>query len=245
MKALIFAAGKGTRLKPFTDNHPKALVEVNGTPLLERNIKYLQSYGINDFVINIYHFGEQIVEFLKKNNHFGAKIKISDEKEELLETGGGLVYALDKIDIDKPLLTLNGDVLWHDKNNFSDINFLSENFDINSHDFLLGLKKTQDYWGYDGGSQSIGDFDLIGKKLHHKTPQKEQKALMSHVYVGMQILNPKVLLGDHEKCFSVSKFYKSALNSDNILHRIEGIELTGKYFHIGTPQHLELANREF
>ena len=83
MKALIFAAGKGTRLKPFTDHHPKALVEVNGIPLLERNIKYLQGYGINDFVINIFHFGEQIVDFLKKNNNFGANIEISDEKDEL------------------------------------------------------------------------------------------------------------------------------------------------------------------
>ena len=64
MKALIFAAGKGTRLKPFTDHHPKALALVNGIPLLERNIKYLQSFGINDFVINVFHFGEQIVEFL-------------------------------------------------------------------------------------------------------------------------------------------------------------------------------------
>ena len=64
MKALIFAAGKGTRLKPFTDHHPKALAVVNSVPLLERNIKYLQSFGINEFVINVHHFGEQIIEFL-------------------------------------------------------------------------------------------------------------------------------------------------------------------------------------
>ena len=67
-KALIFAAGKGTRLKPFTDSHPKALALVNDVPLLERNIKYLQSFGVTEFVINVHHFGEQIVEFLKKNN---------------------------------------------------------------------------------------------------------------------------------------------------------------------------------
>lgn len=93
MKALIFAAGKGTRLKPFTDQHPKALALVNGVPLLERNIKYLQSFGINDFVINIHHFGDQIVDFLKAKDNFGARIEISDESEELLETGGGLVFA--------------------------------------------------------------------------------------------------------------------------------------------------------
>ncbi len=93
MKALIFAAGKGTRLKPFTDQHPKALAKVNGIPLLERNIKYLQSFGINDFVINIHHFGNQILDFLKENNYFDANIEISDETNELLETGGGMMFA--------------------------------------------------------------------------------------------------------------------------------------------------------
>ena len=83
MKALIFAAGKGTRLKPFTDHHPKALAVVNNVPLLERNIEYLQSFGINEFVINVHHFGEQIIEFLKEKENFGAKIDISDEKDEL------------------------------------------------------------------------------------------------------------------------------------------------------------------
>ena len=72
MKALIFAAGKGTRLKPFTDHHPKALALVNEVPLLERNIKYLKRFGINDFVINIHHYGDQIATFLKKNNNFNS-----------------------------------------------------------------------------------------------------------------------------------------------------------------------------
>ena len=111
MKALIFAAGKGTRLKPFTDHHPKALALVNEVPLLERNIKYLQSFGINDFVINIFHFGEQISDFLKKNDNFGAKIEISDEKEELLETGGGLVFAKKFLNHNEDFLILNADIL--------------------------------------------------------------------------------------------------------------------------------------
>jgi NDP-sugar pyrophosphorylase family protein len=193
-------------------------------------------------IINAYYLADEIEKHILSLNN--PKIILSHENEKV-ETGGGLVYALDKIDIDKPLLSLNGDVLWHDKSNFSDLNFLIENFDINSHDFLLGLKKPQDYLGYDGNPQHSGDFDLIGKKLYRKNAENNQKISMSHVYVGLQILNPKVLLGNHEKCFSVSKFYKSAINSANILNRIEGVELAGKYFHIGTPQHLEIANREF
>ena len=111
MKALIFAAGKGTRLKPFTDHHPKAMAKVNGIPLLERNIKYLQSFGINDFVINVHHFGQQIVDFLKENNNFNAKIEISDEHAELLETGGGLVFARRFLDFGEDFLIMNADIL--------------------------------------------------------------------------------------------------------------------------------------
>ena len=110
-KAFIFAAGKGTRLKPFTDSHPKALALVNDVPLLERNIKYLQSFGVTEFVINVHHFGEQIVEFLEKNNHFGAKIDISDEKDELLETGGGLLFAQKYLENEENFLIMNADIL--------------------------------------------------------------------------------------------------------------------------------------
>ncbi|MFL9834732.1 nucleotidyltransferase family protein [Chryseobacterium terrae] len=111
MKALIFAAGKGTRLKPFTDHHPKALAKVNNVPLLERNIKYLKSFGITDFVINIHHFGDQIVAFLKKNDNFGCKIEISDESEELLETGGGLIFAKQFLNHGEDFLIMNADIL--------------------------------------------------------------------------------------------------------------------------------------
>lgn len=110
-KALIFAAGKGTRLKPFTDSYPKALALVNNVPLLERNIKYLQNFGVTEFVINVHHFGEQIVEFLEKNNHFGAKIDISDEKDELLETGGGLLFAQKYLENEENFLIMNADIL--------------------------------------------------------------------------------------------------------------------------------------
>jgi len=238
-QAFIFCAGRGERMRPITDSIPKPLVKVKDKSILDYILAKLHEIpSLEKIIINAFYLAEEIEKHIISLND--PKIIISREVEKV-ETGGGLIYALDKIDIDKPLLTLNGDVLWRNKNNFSDLNFLSENFDINAHDFLLGLKKTKDYWGYDG----LGDFDLIDKKLHHKILQNGQKILMSHVYVGLQIINPKVLMGNHEKCFSMAKFYKSAVNSANILNRIEGIELKGDYFHVGTPQHLELANREF
>lgn len=109
MKAMIFAAGLGTRLKPFTENHPKALAIVNGKPLLQRNIEYLKSFGIDEVVINVHHFADQIIEFLEENNYFGIKITISDETDQVLETGGGLVKA--KTNFKEDFLVMNVDIL--------------------------------------------------------------------------------------------------------------------------------------
>ncbi|HJD87639.1 MAG TPA: nucleotidyltransferase family protein [Empedobacter falsenii] len=109
MKAMIFAAGLGTRLKPFTENHPKALAIVNGKPLLQRNIEYLKSFGIDEIVINVHHFADQIIEFLEENNYFGIEISISDETDQVLETGGGLVKV--KANFDEDFLVMNVDIL--------------------------------------------------------------------------------------------------------------------------------------
>ena len=87
MKAMIFAAGLGTRLKPLTDTMPKALVPVAGKPMLEHVIMKLKSSGFDDIIINIHHFGEQIIDFLNANNNFGINIRISDERDMLLDTG--------------------------------------------------------------------------------------------------------------------------------------------------------------
>ena len=106
---MIFAAGLGTRLKPFTNNHPKALAVVNGKPLLQRNIEYLKSFGIDEIVINVHHFADQIIEFLEENNYFGIEIIISDETDQVLETGGGLVKA--KANFEEDFLVMNVDIL--------------------------------------------------------------------------------------------------------------------------------------
>ena len=90
---MIFAAGLGTRLRPLTDHTPKALVSVAGKPMLERVILRLKEAGFNDITVNIHHFGEQIIEFLRANNDFGITIHLSDERDMLLDTGGGIKKA--------------------------------------------------------------------------------------------------------------------------------------------------------
>ena len=93
MKAMIFAAGLGTRLRPLTDNMPKALVPVAGKPMLERVILRLKAAGFNEITVNIHHFGQQIIDFIEANQQFGITIHISDERGELLDTGGGIKKA--------------------------------------------------------------------------------------------------------------------------------------------------------
>ncbi len=111
---MIFAAGLGTRLKPYTVSHPKALVPVGGKPMLQRVIENLSMAGVKDIVINVHHFADQVVDFIKSNGNFGLDIKISDESDCLLDTGGGLLKAASLLsgdNPDDPILLHNADIL--------------------------------------------------------------------------------------------------------------------------------------
>ena len=111
MRAMILAAGLGTRLKPFTNHHPKALAIVNGKTLLQRNIEYLQAFGIREVVVNVHHFSDQIIRAVQENNGWGSNITISDESGEVLETGGGVLFAADYFKNQKAWLVMNADIL--------------------------------------------------------------------------------------------------------------------------------------
>src|SRR6185436_3639151 len=111
MKAMIFSAGLGTRFKPWTDRHPKPLAPVNGKSLLQRNVEYLQQYGITDIIVNVHHFAGQVVDAIKENNGWGSKITLSDETDELLDTGGGLLKAKEFFTPGETFITCNADIL--------------------------------------------------------------------------------------------------------------------------------------
>src|SRR5210317_1542357 len=127
MKAMIFAAGLGTRLKPITNDRPKALAEIHGTPLIEIVIRRLINCGFNDIIINVHHFADKVLDFLASKNNFGINLQISDERGELLDTGGGLKKASWFFDDGKAFLVHNVDTLtdidlldyyhFHQKNN--------------------------------------------------------------------------------------------------------------------------------
>ncbi|MFM2439412.1 MAG: hypothetical protein RLZ16_409, partial [Bacteroidota bacterium] len=108
---MILAAGLGTRLKPFTDKHPKALAMVNGKSLLQRNVEYLQAFGITEVIVNVHHFADQIIKIIKDNDGWGSTVSISDESDEVLETGGGLLRAASYFKDEAKWLVMNADIL--------------------------------------------------------------------------------------------------------------------------------------
>ena len=236
MKALIFAAGKGTRLKPFTDSHPKALALVNEIPLLERNIKYLQSFGINDFVINVHHFGNQIVDFLKKNDSFGAKIEISDESEELLETGGGLVFARKFLDCGEDFLILNADILT-DLNITEFVKYHQEKKDFatlavsdrkSSRKLLFNPEMVLRGWvNIDTGEQRLAEFNKGFKPL---------------AFSGIHCINPAIF-GKIKRTgkFSIMEEYLDLMHTE----KIHGFEHQAKLIDVGRPESVLEAEKHF
>lgn len=236
MKALIFAAGKGTRLKPFTDHHPKALAIVNEVPLLERNIKYLQSFGINEFVINVFHFGDQIIEFIKKNNNFGAKIEFSDEKEELLETGGGLVFARKFLDFEEDFLIMNADILTDlNINNFvkyhqekKDFATLAVSDRISSRKLLFNEDMILRGWlNVQTGEQRLAEFNKGFKPL---------------AFSGIHCINPKIFDKIKRKGkFSIMEEYLDLMHTEEI----HGFKHQGQLIDVGRPESVLEAEKIF
>ena len=139
---MIFAAGLGTRLKPLTDTMPKALVRVGGEPLIKRVILNLAAAGVERIVVNVHHFAEQIIDYLKDNDNFGLDIRISDETDGLLETGGGIKKAAPLFDPADPILIHNVDILSNvDLREFYQIASQSEKGKVKSEESECGSEK--------------------------------------------------------------------------------------------------------
>lgn len=260
-QAFIFAAGRGERMRPLTDSTPKPLLKLKGKAIIDYAIeKLLKLPKIERIIVNGFYLADQLQEHLAKFNNQKnlPKILFSHETQKV-ETGGGLAFAAknDLIDVEQPLLCLNGDVAWHDfsdkkTGNLSDLELICQKWQelqrgliANKRpEILLGLTKTADYFGYEGNKFGGGDFDLVGDELF----RIENKA-MNSVFVGMQIIDLRILQKAHQfnwgECFSMSNFYKIAKNASGKLERISGLELAGRYFHLGNPTNLKDAQIEF
>lgn len=205
MKAMIFAAGLGTRLKPLTDHMPKALVPIAGKPMLEHVIGKLKAAGFDEIVINVHHFANQIIDFLKEKNNFGIRIWISDETEELLDTGGGIKKAAHFFN--EPFLVHNADILSNvDLKTLYDYHLTSGN----DATLLVSPRKTIRYLLFDEGNHLCGwvNKDTLQTKpegfIYQPEVQKE------YAFGGIHIISPALFqyMGDEwSGKFSIMDFY--------------------------------------
>lgn len=186
---MIFAAGLGTRLKPLTDNMPKALVPIAGKTLLQWQIEYLKSAGITDFVVNVHHFPDLIINYLQKNKNFGCNILISDERDMLLETGGGLRKAAKLIGNDEPILVCNVDIL-------SNINIQKLIAAYNPNDMgivVVSERDTQRYLLFNNDNRLCGWTNIsTGELRPDYITETQAKNMKKLAFSGMQILNPHI-----------------------------------------------------
>lgn len=240
MKAMIFSAGLGTRFKPWTDNHPKALAMVNGKSLLQRNIEYLQQYGIKDIVVNVHHFADQVIEAIMKNKGWGSSVTISDERDELLDTGGGLLKAKEFFTPGEKFISCNADILTD-----LDINKLVKFHDQENALISFGVtnRKTSRYLLFNDKNQLTGwrNIETGEEKISVPNSNPIEKA-----YSCVVVFNYEVFRLMEEKNFS-GKFslidvYLSLASGNRIL----GFDHSGdRLVDVGKPDSISIAENQF
>ena len=240
MKAMIFAAGLGSRLKPLTDTMPKALVPVAGCPMLEHVILKLKASGFTEIVINIHHFGEQIIDFLKTNNDFGLTIHISDERDRLLDTGGGIRIArLFFENSGEPFLVHNVDIL-------SDMN-LKELYDFHMQSgsvatLLASRRTTSRYLLFDTERKLRGWINKDTGQVKPEGFHYDESLYREYAFSGIHVFSPAVFrlmeAPRWEGKFSIMDFYLATCGqTDYSGYLAEKLELID----IGKPETLARA----
>ena len=229
-QAMIFAAGLGTRLKPLTDTMPKALVRVGGQPLLWHVIQKLKAAGYELLVVNVHHFAEQIVDYLKANDNFGLDIRISDETNGLLETGGGIKKALPLFDPSEPILIHNVDIL---SNLDFNMPFAIAN-GISDAVLVVSQRKTKRYLQFDD------DMRLIGWK-NIETGEVKGREGRPLAFSGIHIFHPSLapLMEDWPDRFPIMDFYLKVC-ADRVIRGFEAPHL--QLLDVGKLDTLEQAN---
>ena len=197
MKAMIFAAGLGTRLKPLTDNMPKALVPLAGKTLLQWQIERLKAAGITDIVVNVHHFPDMIINYLRENNNFGCRIAVSDERDMLLETGGGLRKAKELQTsspnspiASSPILICNVDIL----SNIDLPTLLNAYNPDEMGVVVVSERDTQRYLLFDEENRLCGWTNIATGEIRPASLAASPNSLIASrlAFSGMQVLNPRI-----------------------------------------------------
>ena len=233
-QVMIFAAGLGTRLKPLTDTMPKALVRVGGQPLLWHVIMKLKAAGYERMVVNVHHFADQIIDYLESNGNFGVDIRISDERDGLLETGGGIKKALPLFDPESPILIHNVDILSN-----LDFNTLPTDAPL----LVVSPRQTKRYLLFDETLRLQGWTNIETGEVRGVTSEevKSEKFRML-AFSGIHVFHPSLipLMADWPDRFPIMDFYLKACGD----HLIRGYEVHDlRLLDVGKLDTLEQAEK--
>ncbi len=225
-RAMVLAAGLGTRMRPLTDTLPKPLVPVAGKALLDYVLDRLGDAGVTEAVVNVHHKADTIEQHLRGRTR--PKIVISDERGELLDTGGGVVKALPKLG-GAPFFHMNSDTLWIEGVT-PNLTRLATLFDPARMDMLLLLASTATSIGYDGR----GDF---GMAPDGRLTRRAEREVAPFVYAGAAILTPAQFADAPKGAFSLNRLFDRAAEAG----RLYGLRLEGTWMHVGTPEAIKAA----
>jgi MurNAc alpha-1-phosphate uridylyltransferase len=227
---MVLAAGFGTRMRPLTDRMPKPLVPVAGRALLDHVLDKLAEAGVADAVVNVHYLPDQIIEHTAARTK--PRITISDERDAVLGTGGGVVKALPLLG-DAPFYHLNADTLWIDGAQ-PNLARLAETFDPARMDILLLMAPTAGSIGYSGS----GDYAMLPDGSLRRRKERE---VVPFVYAGVAILSPAIFADAPSGEFALTKLFDRAGEQG----RLFGLRLDGLWMHVGTPDAVQAAEQAF
>lgn len=227
---MILAAGRGSRMRPLTAITPKPLIEVAGRALIDHVMDRLESAGVDRYVVNV-HYLADLVE-VHVTRRVGDRVKISDERDGLLETGGGLVRALPLLG-PAPFLVANSDTFWIEGASGAVPRLLAA-YDAGRMDALLLLAPTVRAVGYDG----LGDFELSPEG---RLSRRRQFTIAPFVYAGCAVMSPAALRDPPATKFSLNVVFDRLIETG----RLYGLRLDGEWLHVGTPQAIRAAERAY
>lgn len=229
-KAMVLAAGFGLRMRPLTERMPKPLVPVAGKPLLDHVLDKLADAGVNDAVVNVHYLPDQIIDHVKGRAR--PRITISDERDSVLGTGGGVVKALPLLG-DAPFFHLNADTLWIDGAQ-PNLTRLAAAFDPARMDILLLMAPTAGSIGYAGS----GDYAMLPDGALRR---RKEHQVVPFVYAGVAIMSPAIFADAPAGEFSLTMMFDRA----NEQERLFGLRLDGLWMHVGTPDAVSAAEQAF
>jgi N-acetyl-alpha-D-muramate 1-phosphate uridylyltransferase len=229
-KAMVLAAGLGLRMRPLTDHMPKPLVRVAGRPLLDHALDKLGAAGVDEAIVNVHYLPDQIIDHVAGRTR--PRVTISDERAQVLGTGGGVVKALPLLG-HTPFFHLNADTMWIDGVR-PNLARLAEAFDPARMDILLLMAPTTSSIGYSGR----GDYAMLPDGALRK---RKEHQVVPFVYAGAAILSPSLFANAPSGEFSLTKMFDSA----NEQERLFGLRLDGVWMHVGTPDAVHAAEEAF